>query len=309
MAKKTDKRSRGQKFNEKYGVSHTQIYRGDPGPDVLRIPGPDHFLYDASSPLIFDEIKVRQIDADGHYRQVIEVWTDPDSGILWVVDGREGLLCVREVNRRRLADGRAPVEPQLQPFAGDEKEAVARISIRNFHRRTPPPSAYALNIKMQFRAGWPWDRIIEFLHVTSENPEAWCRKYLPLAHCVPEVRAAFDAKEFPLSAALHFGGGKPDGSEALSKKAQLQLLEDKRAGKGAKVDKPRQMSVKKRERVAHALTNGGSENLCHLDKMIATGVAAGLALASGDTEALDKWPDLAAIVAAATKVKEKDAEA
>jgi len=300
--KPVEKRSKGEKFTDKYGVSNTQIYRGDPGPDRLVIPGPDHFLYDASSPTTFDEVKVRQIDADGHYRQTIEVWTDPDNGKLYVVDGREGLLCVREVNRRRAEVGKRPIEPQLQPLSCSEKEAVARISIRNFHRRQPPPSAYAINILQNYKAGWMWEQICHILHVESENPEAWCRRYLPLAHCIPEVRAAFDAGKLPLTKAKEFGGGKPDGSEALGKRKQLDLLEEMLAPK-EKADKPRQLPLKKRERIAHAMTNGGSESLTFQDKTIAEGIAAGLALASGDMSMLDKWPDISKLVEKALSKK------
>lgn len=315
MTKEKIKKSRtsqtGEKFASKYKVEATQIYKGDPGADTLLIPPPGHFLYDAAAPTVFDEIKVKQIDADGHMTDAIEVWTDPDVNKMFVVDGRDRLLAVREVNHRRALAGKELVKPHLKPLGKlSQKEVIARITIKNFHRRPPTPSAYAMHIANQRRAGWDWETVAHHLHITTDDAEQWCKKRLPLAFCEPEVCEAFDAGEFPLSAAPAFGGRNVEGVDALGRKQQLDLLTKRRQEKLAGKDesKPRQVSPKVRERVRAALMNGESANLCHQDKMIAEGVAAALAFVNGDEGALNKWPDIAAIVRMVAEKKQEKQE-
>ena len=298
----------GEKFASKYKVEATQIYKGDPGPDVLLIPPPGHFLYDAAAPTVFDEIKVKQIDADGHMTDAIEVWTDPDVNKMFVVDGRDRLLAVREVNRRRAKESKELVKPHLKPLGKlSQKEVIARITIKNFHRRPPTPSAYAMHIASQRRAGWDWATIAHNLHVATDDAEQWCKKRLPLAFCEPEVCEAFDAGEFPLSVAPAFGGRNVEGADALGRQQQLDLLAKRRNDKLAGKDKlkERQASPKVRARIQHALSNGETQNLTHVDQMRAEGAAAVLAYVNGDASALKGWPDIEAIVRAAEKKQEK----
>jgi hypothetical protein len=299
----------GEKFGPKYGVKPTQIYEGDPGPDKLRIPPPGHFLYDPSSPMTHDELRVRQIDKDGHMNDALEVWTDPDSGVLWTIDGRGRLLDVREVNRRRKKDGRAPVKPRLAPLKMTEAEAIARISIKNTHRRQIPPSAYAFGIDSQRKAGWAWDKIAEHHHIESKAPEQWCRLRLPLAFCEPEVREAFDAGLLQLPRASKFGGREVDGSGALGRKEQLALLDESLAERAAPAEpllKP--LTPKTRARIFTALTNGASEHLRSMDREVANAVAAALALIEGDADALSDWPEVAAVVQTVMAEKAERAE-
>ncbi|HET6956735.1 MAG TPA: hypothetical protein VFI56_09140 [Vicinamibacterales bacterium] len=294
----------GEKFHTKYGVELSQSYKGDV--EKLLIPGPDHPLYDKTAPTTFDELRVQEIDRTGKMSDPIEVWTDPDRGLLWVVDGRGRRLDVTEVNRRRALDGREPVKPLIINFAGDEKEAVGRIRVMNYHRRVSKPSDMAIDIEVLRKKGYSWEECASRLHVTVDGAESWARRLLPLAFCIDEVRAAFDAGEFPRTQAHLFGGRAVDGSEALGKEEQLGLLEQKRGEKQARKSEPKQkqLAPKHRERVSKALLNGASAKLSAADKVIAEGVAAGLALAAGDGKALDRWPEVAAIAVAAMAKKE-----
>ncbi len=307
-----DKRKHGEKFDVKYGVKAAQIYRHDPGPDMLIIPPPGHFLHDESSPVVVDEQKVAQIDSDGKCSAVIEVWTDKNKGVMYVLDGRETLRTVREVNRRRAAEGREPVDIQLAPQPLREKEAVAHVAVRNFHRRNVPThGTYALNIRMQRKAGWSWDKICDFLLIKSDDPEQWCKKRLPLVHVEPEVRQAFDAGEFPLALAPQFGGRSEDGSDAPGRDEQLCILEQKRAEKLAPANKPRGVPAAARKRIAKAMLNGETAGLCHRDAEAAKVMAATIAYVDGDASALDEWPDVRAIAekaAAGKKVADAKAE-
>lgn len=288
----------GEKFTVSYDVEASQIYKSDPGPDKLIIPPPGHFLHDESSPTVVDELKVRQIDADGFCSAIIEVWTDKNKKVLYVLDGRETLATVREVNRRRAEQNREPVQIRMAPVSFDtEKEAVAHVAVRNFHRRNvPSPSAYALNIRMQRRAGWSWDKICDFLLIKSDDAEQWCKKRLPLAYAEPEVRRAFDAGELPLSHAPQFGGRAEDGSEAEGRDDQLGLLESLRAEKLAGADKPKGVAAAARKRVRQALLNGETANLCHKDAAAAEVAAATIAYLDGDRRAFDEWPEVRAIM-------------
>lgn len=289
-------KSRGKKFVSRYPVAASQIYKGDPGPDVLKIPGPDHWLFDPSSPTTFDEVKVRQIDTDGQCSQIIEVLSDTDTDTLWVVDGRETLQNVREVNRRRAKEKRKPVELRLatfKPLAGSEsqeRDVIAHLVVRNFHRRLPTPSSYALNILLLHRRGHTWEQICQLLHVESDDPKQWCGKRLPIAHCVPEVRAAFDSGELPLAKVWAFGGRAHDGSEALGKTDQLALLRQLREQHAAP-SKRRPIAPSVRKKVAAALSNGETSNLCTRDAEAAKVFAAALVYAeTGDLKALAEWP-------------------
>lgn len=310
-AKKADAPAKksGEKFMPKYGVELAQIYKGDV--EKLLIPGPDHPLYDKTAPTTFDELRVQEIDRTGKMTDPIEVWTDPDQGKLWVVDGRGRTLDVIEVNRRRALDGRKLIKPLIINFSGDEKEAVGRVRVMNYHRRVPKPSDMAIDIDVLRKKGYSWEECASRLHVVVDGAESWAKRLLPLAFCIDEVRAAFDAGEFPRTKAQLFGGKALDGSEALGKKQQAALLEQLRAEKLARKDAPkppRQMAPKARARVAGALLmSAGGVALSYQDKMIAEGVAAGLALASGDAAALNKWPDVAKVAVAALSAK-KDEE-
>lgn len=218
------------------------------------------------------------------------MWTDPEKGVLWVLDGRGRFLDVQEVNRRRAKEGREPVQPYIVPFHGNEKEAVARVRSKNYHRRMPTASGMGCDILTLRKQGFSWEDCARILHVEVEDAEQWARRLLPLAHCVPEVRAAFDAKELPIALARKFAPSSIEGEDALSPKEQLKLLEELRAGRG-KTDKasaPRPRSPKVREKVSSALAESTSSS--------AKLVQATLAWIEGDDDALSSWPDVKRIV-------------
>lgn len=300
MATMATKKAGGERFTKKYGVEDGHVYK-DPGTfATVRIPGPNHFLFDASAPTTFDPILVETIDRDGKMTTAIEVWTDPDDKILYVLDGRSRFLAVQEVNRRRKKEGRELVKPYLVPFAGDEKAAIGRIFEKNFHTREVrrlTPMALAV-VKLR-NAGYGWDACVRALHVESADPEQYCRKLIPIAYCIPEVREAIESGELPKSVASRFGGGAPDGSKALGPKEQTQLLkqmrdEKKQASENKSDLKP--VPAKARERLKAALGNGATTNLKNLDKIVAQAVAATIARLDGDAKALESWPNVAALV-------------
>lgn len=295
----------GEKFTTKHDVAAAQIYTSDPGNEKLIIPPPDHFLFDKSSPTVVDEQKVRQIDEDGECSHVLEVWTDKNKKVMYVLDGRETLMTVREVNRRRVADNRKPILVHVKPVASTEKEAVAHMAVRNFHRRKPTPSAYAFHIRACRKYGHTWDKICDLLLIKSDDAEQWCKKRLPLAYAEPEVCQAFDAGELPLAHAPQFGGRAEDGSEAEGRDDQLGLLESLRAEKLADADKPKGVAAAARKRVRQALLNGESTNLCHKDAAAAGVAAATIAYLDGDKRAFDEWPEVRAIMDKAAEKKTK----
>lgn len=283
----------GEKFTSRYKKETANIYKDSGTLDRIEIPGPDHPLYDPTAPTVFDPIRVEAIDADGTMTDPIEVWTDPDRGILWVLDGRGRFLDVQEVNRRRAADGRALVKPYLVPFPGDEKEAVARVRQKNYHRRLPTPSGMARDLLVLRKRGFSCAECAKILHHDTTDPEQWVRKLLPLAYCVPEVQRAVDAGDLPRSAVRRFAGAAADGSEALGKQTQIALLADLQRKKPIKTITA--VTPAARERARQALTNGGTAQLKSLDRLVARVAAAVLARVGGDASALRDWPDVAAI--------------
>lgn len=305
--KPTPVRKHGEKFVDKYGVSGATCYRDDGSFNNIEIPPPGHFLYDEDAPRTFDPIRVAVIDRDGHMNDPIEVWTDKDASKLWVLDGRGRKLDVEEVNRRRAVRKCEPVRPLLIPFGGDEKAAVARVRSMNYHRRVPKVSTMAVDLLALRKAGHTWDSCAETLHVEVEHTEAWGKKLLPLAFCVPEVRALFDSGDLPRSKIKLFAGSAPDGSEAKGKKEQLALITELLVEKQT-VEKPKTVTPKKRAKVVVALQNGASASLSSRDRDVAEAVAAALRLVDGEEDALEKWPEVAAIVKEAMSKSKKAAE-
>lgn len=290
---------KGEKFADKYGVKAAQIYKGDISD--LKIPGPDHSLYDKNSPTTYSEIRVKYIDESGRMGDPIDVWTDPDTKTLWVLDGRTRHVDVSEVNRRRKAEGREPIEIFIIPFHGSEKDAVAEMTVRNHHRRVPTPTAVAEELVRLRRYGWDWVKCAEMLQVETEDPEQWARKLIPIAYCIPKVQELIDKGELAKGLARKFGGGKLDGSEKLSQKAQAELLAEmlEAKEKAAKSPKTKYLGPKSQERLAKALGNGEVEKLKAKDAEVAEVIAATLARLAGDAKALKAWPAVAAVVEAA----------
>lgn len=291
----------GEKFTEKYRVDSATIYKATKKTTTVRIPGPSHPLYDATAPTVFDPIRVEAIDRDGKMTTPIEVWTDPDDGVLWILDGRGRWLDVEEVNRRRAEQGRTLVTPHLTPFGGDEKAAIARVREKNYHRRMPTPSGMAMDLLALRNAGHSWEQCARILHVEITDPEQWGRRLVPLAFCLPEIRDAFDKGEINRNLAGRFGGSALDGSKALGRKEQLALFEQmtkKKEPKGW-----RAVPTWARQRAHEALQNGATEGLKNLDKLIAKAMAATMAWLEGDTSALNSYPAIEAIIVQATKPK------
>jgi ParB family chromosome partitioning protein len=298
---KTEKKS-GEKFTSRYNVESATIYKASHDTKARRIPGPNHPLFDPTAPTTFDPLRVAEIDAEGKMSTPIEVWTDPDEGILWILDGRGRFLDVQEVNRRRAADGRELVKAYLVPFAGDEKAAIARVRIKNYHRRSPTPSGQALDLLALRRAGWSYQECANKLHVETTDSEQWARKLLPLAYCIPEVRAAIDAGELVRGAAKKFGGTKLDGSAALGRKEQLALLDRMRAdASGTSTIRP--VSAKLRGRVRDQLAS--NDSLKGLNRIVAAVVSATISRIEGETSALDSWPSVASLVEQALKPQKR----
>lgn len=239
----------GMKFVDKYDVAAASIYKGNT--ENLKIPDKKHFLYDPSAPTTFDPFLVETIDRDGKMTTPIEVFTDPDSHTLWVIDGRSRALAVKEVNRRRAAEGRELVEPYIVPYSCDEKQAVLRMAEKNFHRREMVPSAIGTYMQRLRQAGHSWEAICRALHIETEDAMQTCRRYIPLAFCTDDVRAAIDSRDLPVSAAHEFAGHNLEGQDALGPKEQAKLLEEKlstrqavKAEKKAAKDEHRKATVK-----------------------------------------------------------------
>ena len=311
MTRKRVPKGADVKFTAKYGVSTANIYKGNP--DSMRIAPPGHKYHDATSSSEHDELLIAAIERYGLMNTPIEVLTDPDNGILWIVDGRRRWLATQEVNRRRAEQGREPVEPYITPFSRkngsrpSEAEVVARIREKNYHRRVPTVSGMAVDLIAMRDAGCTWQQCIDALHVQSVDPEQWGRKLLPLGRCEPEVRAAVDARQIPRTAARLFGGSAADGSDALGRQGQLDLLAQmiaaKTTEKGSSEARP--MTTAARERVVERLSNGAVEKLPEFEQSIARAIVAYECFTTGGiAEALDYLPEIKRLV-----VESRDARA
>lgn len=295
---------KGLKFDVKYGVSAFQAYKCDP--DTLVIPPKGHALYDPDGNTAFNPRRVAEIDKDGVFTGTVIVWTDKDANKLYVIEGRGNTLDVREVNRLRRERGDEEITIKVMPLDVDLDRAVEHVVLRNFHRKVPTVSHYAREVVRLARLGKTWGRIVEMLDVDGiDDAEQWCKKRVAVAHCVPEVAQAIDSGELSLAQARQFGGTAIDGSKALGKKAQLDLLEEMRAERDKPKSTVKALSAGARGRVFTALSNGATEKLKKDDRGLATFAAALISRLEGDEDALDDWPAIAEVVAEAAKKPEK----
>ncbi len=308
------------KFVDKYGVSLASTYDADP--EQLLIPPPGHALYDEDGNTTFDEVRVQEIDRVGKCVRIVTVWSDKDANKLYVIAGRGNRFDVCEVNRRRKVRGDVPMKIGFLRFPGSLDEAVDFVRMENFRRKRPTASHLAREIVRLSKLGRPWGRIAEVLQLDGES-EKQLRARAPLAHCIPEVAAAFDASEFPLRFAKHFGGTKINsddkrvklvnhlvekrGTEALSRDEQLALLEERRKNKvkppseggddSETVTKVRPLiPTRQRTTVAERLANRHVNHLKGVDVDGARLIAAYERFAAGDAGALDYVPAIKAVI-------------
>lgn len=296
-----------KKFTEKYQVSTNTIYRIDP--ERLVIPTAGHPLHDPTSRTTPDPLRMEVIDRDGQMEDPVEVATDTENDQLIVLDGRGRTIDVRAVNAQRKKEGREIILIPCRPFnvpGADEKRLVMRVRERNYHRRQMTvPSHMAIDIIKLRNMGCSFEDIAKTLHHETADAEQWCRRMMPLAYCVAEVQAAIDSGELPQGAAQRFGGTSSDGEKKLSRKDQLELLAQIRRERLQAKTKPKSkaLSPKAQSRARAALENGESRALSGDVTLVAEGARLMLARIAGDKKALDKWPELAAIVDGALDAK------
>lgn len=299
------KSKRGQKFTEKYaGIRTRQAYACDP--DQLTIPPKGHALYDPDGNQHFDELRVKEIDEDGEFTGAVIIWSDPNQNKLFVVEGRGCVLDVKEVNRRRRERGDKPIEIVCMRLNVSLERAAEHVRLRNFHRKTPGYGQIAREIVLMNRQGKTPERMRELLHLGEDWTERMLRQLAPLAFCIPDVEAAFEAEKIPRSAIKKFGGKALDGSERLGDEEQQLLLAEMLSPKEKASTAPRSIPAAARARAVEALGNGATKELSQTDAIVAEIVRAALQLAGGDSAALEKWPAVAAIV---DKALEKPAPA
>lgn len=294
------------KFTEKYGVKLASSYEADP--EILYIPPPGHALHDPDGCATHDEVRVQEIDRVGRCVRVVTVWTDPDTGKLWVIAGRGNRHDVCEVNRRRRERGDDPIPIQFLRFPGDLDQAVDFVAMENFRRKRPSAVHVAREVLRYHRLGRPWKRIAELLQLDDED-EKMLKRRVPIAYCQPEVVAAIEAREVPLRKARLFGGRAMDGSQALGRDDQLKLLKEMREDKAAKKEarkgaearpaspgKARVATRIVRTRVAEHLANGRVNHLPSELLPFARAIAAYERFMAGDRGALDYLPAIRQIV-------------
>lgn len=258
------KKGASVKFIDKYGVKLATTYEGDP--ECICIPPPGHALHDPDGNTTFDEVRVQAIDKIGQCVRIITVWSDPDAGKLWCLAGRGNIHDVREVNRRRRERSDAPIPIGFTRFKGTLDDAVDFVAMENFRRKRPSPVHVAREIIRYAALGRSWARIAEILQLDGED-EKTLKRRAPIAYCIPEVVDAIERKEIPLKKARLFGGRKVDGSQALGRDEQLQLLAEVRKVRGSRGEKrtapaPRASFPRAaRARAAEWLANGHARNL------------------------------------------------
>lgn len=295
----TKKNPRGEKFVDKYSTDTAKIktfQAYEAPPEALSIPKKGHALYDLDGNTTFDEQMVQEIDKDGNLAHSVTVWSDPDLRKLFVVDGRGCVLCVAEVNRRRVARGDEPIQVRFMRLDCDLDRAVEHVTIRNFHRKRPTLGHYGREVAKLFRLGKPWGRIAEILHLdpkTAEGGEIRLRRLLALSYCIPEVVEAVEDGRISLRSVRDFAGSELDGSERLSEDEQLQVLADKIA---KEPPKKTWLSNTERKNVSRALADKTESIQSQADREAARVAAAVLSRINGKDDALAEWPELAQLV-------------
>jgi ParB family chromosome partitioning protein len=280
----------------KYGA----VGRGDTlsfEPETLKvITDPKHPLYDSRVERKPTEAMVLSIMRDGIIEPLVITRDGED---VYVVAGRQRRAAAIEANKRLKKEGGDPVLCPCVWRQAEKREREVKlyeISVsENELRSGDSPLERACKMQHLKNLGRD-DRSIA---VTFGCTVAQVRNLLALLDCAPAVQRAVEGG---LSAAVAMQLSKLPREEQvkrLEKMVKAGVTKGASAHRAAKTgdteSRPRALPPKARERLRHALSNGETKNLTHVDQMRAEGAAAVLAFIDGDAGALKAWPDVEAI--------------
>ena len=211
------------------GARRGTLYRMDPEMLTVLIEDDQHPAFDERARLPLNEATVaslsradavpppaievrRAVIANGHCHPEYRVHDDPaGSGTRYAVivtDGRRRTLHLREANRRRAADGLAPLlmpmelRPGDVPESGDADPALSLLELavgRNQHALAEPPCMLARKVAALYAAGRPSDELGQLCGgVTRQTIHNWIR----LAGLDRSVQDAVDDGRVPMTVAL-----------------------------------------------------------------------------------------------------------
>lgn len=301
-------RVRGPSTEERYGVERYQSYTSAPENPKLQVPPKGNDLYAIKGHTTFDPLMVEEIDRDGPLARVtLMVWSDPDSGTLWIIEGRGNYFNALEVNRRRRERGDKTIVVFISNLPVSRERAVEYVRLMNHHREQVRLGLIASDAFVLWKRGTSFERIAEILHITDSERanEKWIRKAISLQHAIPEVVAAVEKGYVSLTKARRFGGKDLEGKERLSAAEQKKLLAEMLDKKGHRT--VTSVPTPARRRFASVLSEDTIDSFEDPKARTAARVLerALVFLDTGDMSALDAWPELQAL---ATKVLAGKAE-
>lgn len=268
----------GLNHAKKHGAKDLTGYRIDPERLII-VSDPLHRLHDPSSPTVAPASLVASIDAHGVLVPG-RVVTDGDR--LLVEDGRTRVLAAREVNKLRASRGEPPI---LFPYVlddGSDTEQAERVDEINHQRRDHSPVETAAKVSRWRSRGYTDDKIAGLLNIPARAVDT----YHAINRVAPQVRAAIADGAIPWSVAADFAD--------LSRDEQIAKLAEVPKGATVKEAKARVRGIE--VKVVHPLS---AAKLATLQERLLShelrAFAALVAFCAGDSTALDKIPNLAAV--------------
>lgn len=180
-------------------------------PAVLHmVDDPNHPLYDERIYLPLDEAMVLNIMDQGVI-EPIEIWKDPETGKVCVVNGRQRVRHTIEANKRLAAKGEPELKIPAIPRKGSAVRMAQAMVSANEIRRPDTPSAKAVKMAALMERGHD-SKDLALLFGCSEQT---VRDTLKLLDLTREVREALEANLITNQHAKALGKMDPENQKEL----------------------------------------------------------------------------------------------
>jgi ParB family chromosome partitioning protein len=173
-----------------------------------------HPLYDERVDLPLDESVVLSIMMTG-VRQPIQVWKDPETGDVIVLDGKQRVKNTLEANKRLKKAGELAKQIPGIALKGNSQHALGTMALLNEGRQDTTPMGKARLGERLMNAGYDETQVGTLLHLkagTSKN-------YLALLTCSAVVKSAVDSGNLAPSLAYKLAKLEP-----ADQKKQLAVM-------------------------------------------------------------------------------------
>lgn len=163
-----------------------------------------HPLYDERVDLPVNESVVLSIMMTG-VRQPIQVWKDPESGDVIVLDGKQRVKNTLEANKRLKKAGELPKQIPAIALKGNSQHALGTMALLNEGRQDTTPLGKARLGERLMNAGYDETQVGTLLHLKAGT----LKNYLSLLTCSSVVKNAVESGNLAPSLAYRLAKLEP----------------------------------------------------------------------------------------------------